>query len=86
MQKWGNLKANAHYLPRPDIVDVPTHSDNEMEMFIRDKYEKKCFMADSNQKSRFMVNSIFVIYTHTHTNRQIDMTNVANRRVVERIK
>ena len=53
MQKWGNVKANAYYLPNPGLIDIPTHSDNEMEQFIRDKYEKQVFR--NGGRSRYLV-------------------------------
>eukprot|EP00158_Paraphelidium_tribonemae_P004270 Partr_v1_DN26669_c1_g1_i3_m68951 putative ArfGAP with dual PH domains len=53
MAEWGNVKANTYWLPNPEIVAIPTTDDNDMEQFIRDKYEKKCFRPPL-QHSKFM--------------------------------
>ncbi|KAI3636086.1 hypothetical protein MIR68_005967 [Amoeboaphelidium protococcarum] len=57
MQKWGNVKANRQFCPRPELFPVPTNSssDGDMEMYIRDKYEYKKFMFPESSNSRFKI-------------------------------
>ncbi|KNC99926.1 uncharacterized protein SPPG_05298 [Spizellomyces punctatus DAOM BR117] len=42
MRDWGNKKANERFLAGGGPV-VPSHSDYDMEMYIRNKYEKRTF-------------------------------------------
>ncbi|KAI3650476.1 hypothetical protein MP228_003957 [Amoeboaphelidium protococcarum] len=57
MQKWGNVKANKQFCPRPELFPVPTNSssDGDMEMYIRDKYEYKKLMFPESSNSRFKI-------------------------------
>lgn len=55
MLDWGNLRVNSHYMPHPERIEKPdTQSDIEMELYIRDKYERQAF-RDFSKTSQFTV-------------------------------
>lgn len=55
MRAWGNLKANDYYMPHADMIIIPIQDASAMEMFIRDKYERKAFMEGSTKASKYKV-------------------------------
>lgn len=58
MREWGNQKANAYYIPNPELYLIPSKNDNDMEVFIREKYEKKAFMNPITCKSKFKIGAV----------------------------